>query len=148
MNEYDALLRIDAVLTAIRATPAKRPHGIQAVVRAKPLEDGEAQPEAFTTCGIQRTGLVRRHQCDGLRSQNPHTVELTSIEEHLEKARVVPRGGYQPRASRKAAARPFGVVPLPLRPVGCASDVIRRVARVHRDEAVALRRGDEEVGVV
>jgi hypothetical protein len=37
---------------------------------------------------------------------------------------------------------------LPSGTIGCASNAIAGVARVHRDEAVALRRRHEEVRVV
>lgn len=52
----------------------------------------EAEPVARAPLRKERVRLIARHQHHGVRRQNSHTVELASVGDHLQEARVVARG--------------------------------------------------------
>ena len=55
---------------------------------------------------------VRRHQLDGLRPEDAHAVQLTTVHQHLQEPRVVGGRRQQPRPAGEALARAVHVIAL------------------------------------
>src|SRR5258707_428428 len=101
-------LRIDAIHRTVRTAPAERSDRVHAV-GAVAIGRLESKSEAEAARRVQRTDLVRRHEFNGAWRENADAVEGAAVADHLEKARVIARGGKQARAARETLARTVDV---------------------------------------
>ncbi len=75
---------------------------------------------------MQCAGLVRVISSTVRGDENANAVERAAIANHLEKARVVVRGGSEPGAAGEALARTVDVVSLAFGTFGGAHEACRR----------------------
>src|SRR5690606_22498816 len=103
-DDDEAVIRIDTIPGAVRAAPPVRADLTHAG-SAEALDRLECEAPAEAVDVVEGAGLVRRQQLHRARCENPHTVELASVADHLEKACVIVRGRHQTGAAGEAAAR-------------------------------------------
>src|SRR5262249_30893390 len=91
------LLRIDPESRARSSAPGEFAHRARDVRHAVVLPDGEAEPETVARRqrpqhrGLNRVEVIGRHVGDRRPAEQPRAVELSAVQQHLQKARVVAR---------------------------------------------------------
>ena len=91
--------------------------------------------------------MVHRHELDRLRAQEPHAVDLSAVQHHLQEAAVVARRREQSRPAGEGDARPVDVVALAEHAVRSALDPAVVLRGVNGGEAGLPRGSQVELGV-
>ncbi len=141
-------LGIDREPCRRRAAPAELPHRAELAAPHGIEYDIAAETEAFAVVELvhrrRERQLVRHHELHGLAAENPYSVELAAVQQHLAKACVVVSGRVEAARTARIALQPVAEC---LRPATCLDEATGLVCRCHLDDARALLGRHTEIGI-
>src|SRR5207248_10127804 len=104
-DAHQPFFRIDPEIRAVDAAPSVHPGRSESLRRSE--IDGESEPKPEIAGSAEQAArrqirrVTARHQLHSLRAEQPDSIELAAVQQHLGKSRVVVSRRSQPGAAGK-----------------------------------------------